>query len=138
MLYVSKRIRFSASHRLHNPALSTEENQKLFGACNHIHGHGHNYEVEVIVKGAPDPKTGMVINLRDLRAILEHEVLARADYGSLDAPDGLLQGRISTTENLAIAIWDAVAPRLPAGSLHCVRVHESEHNLVEYTGPESA
>ncbi len=138
MLYVSKRIRFSASHRLNNPALGADENRRLFGECNHVHGHGHNYEVEVLVKGQPDPATGMVMNLRHLKDVLDREVVARADYSSLDAPEGLLRGRISTTENVAIAIWEAVAPHLPEGALHLVRVHESENNIVEYTGPNAA
>jgi 6-pyruvoyltetrahydropterin/6-carboxytetrahydropterin synthase len=136
MLVLSKRIQFSAAHRLHNPALSAEENRRVFGECNHPHGHGHNYEVEVMVEGQPDPATGMVMNLRDLREILEREVLARTHYKSLDAPDGLLAGRLSTTENLAMAIWDSVAPHLKSARLYLVRVRESENNVVEYTGPE--
>lgn len=138
MLVLSKRIQFSAAHRLHNPALSEDENRNIFGKCNHPHGHGHNYEVEVMVEGSPDPVTGMVMNLRTLREILEREVLARTHYKSLDAAGGLLDGRLSTTENLAIAIWEAVAPHVQPARLHLVRVRESENNVVEYTGPEPA
>jgi 6-pyruvoyltetrahydropterin/6-carboxytetrahydropterin synthase len=138
MMYVSRRARFSASHRLHNPELTDEENARLFGACNHEGGHGHNYEVEIVVRGEPDPRTGMFINLRDLKEILDEEVVRPLDYRSLDEDRRLLRGRISTTENLARAIWEALVPRLPPDSLHLVRVRESENNAVEYTGPMEA
>ena len=135
MMYISRRIRFSGSHRLHNPALSDEENRHIFGACNNPHGHGHDYDVEVVVAGEPDPKTGMFLNLRDLKHVLERYVTGPADRRSLDHEVPFMQGRISTTENLAMAIWNEVAPRLPAGTLHLVRVRESDNNVVEYTGP---
>ena len=137
MLYLTRRACFSASHRLHNPELSSDENRELFGPCNNPNGHGHNYEVEVVVAGTPDPRTGMVMNLRGLKAVLDSEIVAAAHHRSLDeAP--FMRSRISTTENLAMAIWDTVAPHLPDGLLHLVRVRESQNNMVEYTGPEDA
>ena len=75
MMYVSKRARFSASHRLHNPALPDDENRRLFGLCNNPNGHGHDYEVEIVVRGEPDPRTGMVINLSTLKELLETHVV---------------------------------------------------------------
>ncbi len=135
MMFISRRVRFSASHRLNNSELSAEENRTLFGACNNPHGHGHDYEVEVVVRGSPDPRTGMFLNLRQLKEILAIHVVAPADRRSLDHEVPFMRGRISTTENLAVAIWDEVAPRLPGGTLHLVRVRESENNVVEYTGP---
>ncbi len=135
MMYVVRRAQFAASHRLHNAALSAEENRAVFGACNNPHGHGHNYELEVVVRGEPDPRTGMFINLRELKDIIERRIIEPADRRSLDHDVAFMRGRISTTENLAIAIWEELAAELPRGSLHLVRVRESENNMVEYTGP---
>ena len=134
-MYVIRRARFCASHRLHNEALSAEENRTLFGPCNNPHGHGHNYDLEVIVKGEAEKKSGMFMNLRELKELIDRWVVDVADHKSLDHDVPFMRGRISTTENLAIAIWDELAPRLPKGSLHKVRVRESENNAVEYTGP---
>lgn len=137
MMYVSKRVRFSASHRLHNPELTDEENRRLFGLCNHPNGHGHNYEVEVVVRGRPDEASGMFINLTALKGILDECVVSPANYRSLDHDVPFMKGRISTTENVAISIWEVLEPRLPPGSLHLVRIRESENNVVEYTGSET-
>jgi len=136
MILVTRRAWFSASHRLHNPDLSPEENRRLFGACNNENGHGHNYEIEVVVRGEPDPRTGMFINLKDLKRIIEDHVVRPANHRSLDHDVPFMRGRLSTTENLAIAIWEVLEEHLPAGSLHLVRVRESENNMVEYTGPD--
>jgi 6-pyruvoyltetrahydropterin/6-carboxytetrahydropterin synthase len=135
MMYVIRRARFCASHRLHNPELSAAENRAIFGPCNNPHGHGHNYDVEVTVKGDAERKTGMVMNLRDLKELLDKRVVLVADHRSLDHDVPFMRGRISTTENLAIAIWEELEPHLPRGSLHLVRVRESENNTVEYGGP---
>jgi 6-pyruvoyltetrahydropterin/6-carboxytetrahydropterin synthase len=135
MMYVIRRARFCASHRLHNPELSPDENRALFGPCNNPHGHGHNYDLEVVVRGEAAPRSGMVINLRELKDLIETHIVLAADHRSLDHDVPFMKGRISTTENLAIAIWEELVPRLPRGSLHKVRLRESENNAVEYTGP---
>jgi 6-pyruvoyltetrahydropterin/6-carboxytetrahydropterin synthase len=137
MMYVSNRARFSASHRLHNPALSDEENRRLFGLCNNPNGHGHDYEIEVVVRGEPDPRTGMVVNLSTLKELLETWVVGPARYRSLDDGVPFMKGRLSTTENVALGIWEELAPRIPSGELHLVRVRESENNVIEYTGPDA-
>ncbi len=138
MLFVTRRAQFSASHRLHNPGLSDRENRALFGACNNPNGHGHNYEIEVVVRGVPDPATGMIINLSELKAILHENVVKVANHRSLDHDVSFMKGRVSTTENLAVAIWEVVEPHLKRDSLHLVRVRESENNMVEYRGPDSS
>ena len=135
MMYVIRRARFCASHRLNNAELAPDENRALFGACNNPHGHGHNYDVEVEVRGNADPKSGMVMNLRDLKDLIDRYVVDVADHRSLDHDVPFMKGRISTTENLAIAIWEELGPRLPHGALHRIRIRESENNAVEYTGP---
>ncbi|HMS15493.1 MAG TPA: 6-carboxytetrahydropterin synthase [Planctomycetota bacterium] len=136
MMYISRKARFSASHRLHNRDLSDDENRELFGACNNPNGHGHNYEVEVVVRGTPDPRTGMVMNLRDLKDLLDTLVVTPASHKSLDKDVPFMCGRLSTTENVALSIWEILSPHLPPRALHLVRVRESENNVVEYTGPE--
>jgi 6-pyruvoyltetrahydropterin/6-carboxytetrahydropterin synthase len=134
-MFVIRRARFCASHRLHNPDLSAAENREVFGACNNPHGHGHNYDVEVVVKGEAEPRNGMVMNLRDLKDLIDRHIVDAADHKSLDHDVPFMKGRISTTENLAIAIWEEIVGHLPGGALHLVRVRESENNSVEYTGP---
>jgi len=135
MMYVSRKVRFSASHRLHSDELSDEENRTVFGPCNNPNGHGHNYEIEVVVKGDPNPVTGMVVNLRDLKTLLDERVVSAAHYHSLDQDVPFMKGRISTTENVALSVWEAIASHLDRGELHLVRVRESTNNVVEYTGP---
>jgi 6-pyruvoyltetrahydropterin/6-carboxytetrahydropterin synthase len=135
MLYLTKRVQFSASHRLHNPRLSDAENRRLFGLCNNPNGHGHNYEVEVVVKGEPDPQTGMVTNLSRIKELLQRHVVGAASHRSLDRDVPFMKGRLSTTENLAMGIWEVLEPHVTEGRLHLVRVRESENNIVEYTGP---
>lgn len=134
-MYVIRRARFCASHRLHNGDLSDDENRRLFGLCNNPHGHGHNYDLEVTVKGDVNRTSGMFINLRELKELMDRAVVDVADHRNLDHDVPFMRGRISTTENLAMAIWEALEPGLPPGSLHLVRVRESENNAVEYTGP---
>lgn len=137
MMYVSRRARFSASHRLFNPTFSDEENLRTFGACSNPHGHGHDYEIEVVVKGPPDPRTGMFINLRDLKDLIARHVVEPADRRSLNHDVPWMAGLVPTTENVALRIWERLEPHLPPGSLHLVRVRESENNVVEYDGPET-
>ena len=84
MVYLTRKIEFSASHLYHNPAFSAEENRRVFGKCNNPHGHGHNYVLEVTVAGEPDPATGMVLDLKELKEILQREVTDRMDHRFLN------------------------------------------------------
>lgn len=137
-VYISRRAMFSASHRYHNPRWSDEKNREVFGACNRPFGHGHNYEVEVTVAGQVDPETGMVLNLREIDAILNDEVISRLDHRHLNEEVPEWKDRIPSTENIAIAIWERIAPRLARSHarLHRVRVHESPDLYAEYLGEE--
>ncbi len=134
IVYLSRRATFSASHRLHSREMSDEENRELFGKCNHPNGHGHNYTVEVIVRGEVDPRSGIVMNLADLKSILQDAVLDDFDHRNLnvDLPD--FEDVNPTAENIAIAIWRRLEPCLPDGLLHEIRLHETENNLVIYRG----
>jgi len=134
VVYLSRRATFCAAHRLHSPDLGDEENRRLFGKCNHPNGHGHNYVVEVIVRGEVDRRSGIVMNLAELKRILQERVLADFDHRNLnvDVPD--FDGVNPTAENIAVAIWKRMEPSLPDGLLHEVRLHETENNVVSYRG----
>ncbi|MGD0697168.1 MAG: 6-carboxytetrahydropterin synthase [Terriglobia bacterium] len=134
MIYVTRRAEFSASHFYHNPAMSPEENRRLFGKCNNPHGHGHNYTLEVTVAGDVDPATGMVMDLKDLKALVEAEVLQLMDHRFLNKEVPVFATTIPTTENIAIEIWKLLAPRLKSGSLHRIRVYETPDLFVDYFG----
>ena len=125
MVYLTRKIEFSASHRYHNPALSPEENRRVFGKCNNPHGHGHNYKLEVTIAGEPDPVTGMVLDLKELKQILEREIMERMDHRSLNYEVAELAGQIPTCENVARVIWKLLEPKIPQGRLHRVRLYES-------------
>jgi 6-pyruvoyltetrahydropterin/6-carboxytetrahydropterin synthase len=123
----------SASHRLHSDSLSAEENRAAYGKCNNPHGHGHNYVVEVLVGGAVDPETGMVVNLADLDEVVRTRVLDRFDHTNLNL-DSLFANRVPTTENLCRTVFGLLKDAMPAGALEYVRVEETENNFFEYRG----
>jgi 6-pyruvoyltetrahydropterin/6-carboxytetrahydropterin synthase len=125
MVLLTRKIEFSASHRYDNPKLSPEENRRMFGKCNNAHGHGHNYALEVTVAGDPDPVTGMVLDLKDLKELLEQEIMQRMDHRNLNVEVPELAGKIPTCENIAMVIWNLLEPKITAGRLHRVRLYES-------------
>ncbi|XP_015273506.1 PREDICTED: 6-pyruvoyl tetrahydrobiopterin synthase-like [Gekko japonicus] len=134
---VSRGLCFSASHRLHSKSLSDEENQKLFGKCNNPNGHGHNYKVEVTVQGKIDPTTGMVINLTDLKDYMQEAIMEPLDHKNLDKDVPYFADVVSTTENVAVFIWENLQKRLPKGTLYKVKVYETDKNIVVYKGEEA-
>jgi 6-pyruvoyltetrahydropterin/6-carboxytetrahydropterin synthase len=130
---LGRRYRFSASHRLHSPELSEEENCRVFGKCNNPHGHGHNYVVEVTVSGDVDPATGMIANLSDLDAFVERQVLEEFDHKSLNEDVPAFHGKVPTTENLCIEIYQRLKS-FPHAKLERIRVQETGNNSFEYAG----
>jgi 6-pyruvoyltetrahydropterin/6-carboxytetrahydropterin synthase len=128
--YFGRRYMMSASHRLHTAALSAENNSAAYGKCNNEHGHGHNYFVEVLVGGAVDGETGMVVDLVALDDAVRSQVLERFDHANLNL-DPLFADRVPTTENLCRTIFMLVKDALPAGELEQVRVEETENNYFE-------
>src|SRR6266403_2150801 len=116
MVYLTRKIEFSASHLYHKPAFSAEENRRVFGKCNNPHGHGHNYVLEVTVAGDPDPATGMVLDLKELKEILQREVTDRMDHRFLNYEVPELSGQIPTCENIATVIWRLLQPKIRRGS----------------------
>jgi len=133
-VYVTRKAHFSASHRLYNPAWPDTKNREVFGKCNNPNGHGHNYEIEVTVAGEPPADTGMVIDLKLLADILEEEIVEKVDHKHMNLDVDFFRGVVPTAENMAIAFWKILAPKIPAGRLHRLRVYESDNNFVEYSG----
>mgnify|MGYP001583934739 CR=1 FL=1 len=134
MIYVTRRAEFAASHYYHNPEFSAEENRRIFGKCNNPHGHGHNYTVEVTVGGDVDATTGMVMDLKELKKLLEKEVLELMDHRFLNKEVPVFSTTIPTTENIAIEIWKLLAPKLALGKLHRIRLYETPDLFVDYFG----
>jgi 6-pyruvoyltetrahydropterin/6-carboxytetrahydropterin synthase len=134
MVLITRKIEFSASHLYHNPALSAEENKRVFGKCNNPHGHGHNYTLEVTIEGEPDPSTGMVLDLVELKGILEKEIMQRMDHRFLNYEVAELEGKIPTCENIAIVIWELLGPKINSGKLHRVRLYESSDLFADCYG----
>jgi len=131
---VTRRVHFSAGHRLHNPSLTDELNRQTYGLCNNPSGHGHNYDLEVTVEGPIDPVTGYVMDLKQLKELLAEDVLSDLDHANLNLDVSWLQGVVPTTENLAVAIWERLQGGLAGVRLVSVRIWETERNSVEYRG----
>lgn len=136
-VYVTRRTRFNAAHRLHNSDKSDAWNQATFGACNSPNWHGHNYVLDVTVSGEPDPETGYVLDLAVLSRLINDHVVRHLDHKNLNMDVPFLQHIIPSTENLVVAIWNRLAEVLPAGQLHRVRLKETEKNSAEYYGPDA-
>jgi len=134
MVYVTRRVTFSASHRLFNPRLSEEENEDLFDKCANKNGHGHNYVMEVTVAGQPKEHTGYVVDLKKLKEILNSEIVDKVDHKHLNEDVDFMKGIIPTAENLAKAFWKILQPKVPDGRLFSIRLRETENNVVEYRG----
>lgn len=137
MILLTRRATFSASHFYWNPAWSEAENERVFGKCANRNGHGHNYTLEVTVTGEPDAVTGFVVDLKWLKDVIEHEVLAAYDHRHLNYEVPEFANAIPTTENIAIAVWKRLeAPVAAAGgaSLSRVRVYETADIFAEYRG----
>lgn len=131
---VTRRLRFNAAHRVHNPALSDAENAALFGKCNNPNWHGHNYTLDVSVEGEVDAVTGYVVDLGILRDVVEREVIGHLDHRNLNLDVEFLRGVNPTSENLVVAIWRVLQPHVRPGRLTNLRLWETEHNYVDYDG----
>ena len=131
---VTRRLHFSAAHRVHNPALSEEENRRTFGKCNNPNWHGHNYILDVSVTGPLDEKTGYVIDLSRVKQIVTERVVDRVDHRNLNLEVEFLRGVIPTTENVVVAFWRELAPALEPATLTKLVLWETVNNYVEYDG----
>jgi 6-pyruvoyltetrahydropterin/6-carboxytetrahydropterin synthase len=131
---VTRRLQFNAAHRVHNPALSDEENSRLFGKCNNPNWHGHNYTLDVSVRGEIDERTGYVIDLAVLKRIAEQKAVDLIDHKNLNLDVAFMRGVIPTSENIVVAIWRELAPAIARGTLVRLVLWETPNNYVEYTG----
>jgi 6-pyruvoyltetrahydropterin/6-carboxytetrahydropterin synthase len=132
--FITRRLTFSAAHRLHSDKLSPEENRRVFGKCNHPNGHGHNYTLEVTVAGPIDATTGMVFNLTDLKDVMEDVIEHDIDHKNLNMDVPAFKKLNPTAENIAAVLWDLLEKRLKPGLLHEVKLIETENNFVSYHG----
>jgi 6-pyruvoyltetrahydropterin/6-carboxytetrahydropterin synthase len=131
---VTRLLRFNAAHRVHNPALSDEENARLFGKCNNPNWHGHNYTLEVSVSGEPDTVTGYVIDLGVVKRTVEREFIDQVDHKNFNLDVPFMKGTNPTTENIIVACWRQLEPALKPARLTRLRLWETENNYVDYEG----
>jgi len=136
MIYITRRERFNAAHRLFRSDYSDKQNLETFGKCSNPNWHGHNYELFVTVKGEVNPETGFLTNLKDLSKIIREKIIQKIDHKNINLEVDFMQNRMASTENLSIAIWEELEmPISQIGvQLHCVKICESENNFVEYFG----
>lgn len=136
MIFITRKEHFNAAHRLFKEEFSDEKNLEVFGKCSNPNWHGHNYELFVTVKGPVDPETGFLINLKDLSKIINQFVVDKLDHKNVNLEVDFMAGKLASTENLAIAIWEQLEkPISETGArLHCVKLFETERNFVEYFG----
>lgn len=136
MVYITRKERFSAAHKLSHPQWSDKKNFEVFGKCSNPNWHGHNYILNVTVKGEPDPTTGFVVDLSKLGKIIREEVIQYVDHKNLNIDVAFTKASMTSTENIAIAIWKRLEKPVNelGAKLHCVKLQETENNFVEYFG----
>ena len=136
MVFITRREHFSAAHRLFLPDRPDKENFEIFGKCSNPNWHGHNYILYVTLKGEPDPVTGLIIHLRHVSKLIDERILQKVDHKNLNLEVDFLKGKVPTSENVAIGIWNELAGEIRklGAELHCIRLEQSENNIIEYYG----
>ncbi|MBK7966753.1 MAG: 6-carboxytetrahydropterin synthase [Bacteroidetes bacterium] len=136
MLYITRKERFNAAHKLHRQDWSHDKNMEVFGKCSNPNWHGHNYDLFVTVKGNINPETGFVIDLKFLSHLIKEKVVDKIDHKNVNLDVDIMEGKMASTEVLAQAIWDELADAIKEQgcSLHCIKLYETENNFVEYFG----
>lgn len=134
MIFLTRKAEFSSAHYYWNDAWSVEENERVFGKCANRNGHGHNYTLEVTVAGEVDPVSGFVVDLKELKEILEREVVGVYDHRHLNLEVPEFKDAVPTTENIAIAIWRRLDGKIPNAKLHRVRVYEMPDLFADFYG----
>jgi len=136
MIYIKRRFHFSASHRVYNPSLSDEENYKVYGKCSNPNGHGHNYIMDVTLAGEIDPETGFVMDLTQLKKIVEEKIISKVDHRNLNIDVDFMKGVLPSTENVAVKFWQQIVGEINNSSrkLYSVKIRETVNNSVEYKG----
>jgi 6-pyruvoyltetrahydropterin/6-carboxytetrahydropterin synthase len=136
MIYITRKASFNAAHKLSRTDWSDDRNKEVFGKCSNPNWHGHNYELFVTVKGEINPETGFLVDLKWLKDITNTYVVDKIDHMNLNLDVDFMAGKLASTENLAIAIWDILLPHIAStnATLHCIKIYETENNYVEYFG----
>ena len=136
MIFITRREHFNAAHRLFRPDYDDAKNLEVFGKCSNPNWHGHNYELLVTVKGEVNPETGFLMNLKELSRLINVFILDKLDHKNINIEVDFMAGKLASTENLAIAIWEQLdQPIKDAGAqLHRIMLYETERNFVEYYG----
>lgn len=135
LVQITKQVEFSASHRLYNPAFPEDKNWEVFGICNNPNGHGHNYTLDVTLEGEPDPETGMILDLKQLKDILEEVLIRHVDHKNLNVDVPFLRGCVPTVEVLVIKFWEQLEGHIPNCRLAELVLYESRTNFARYRGP---
>ena len=136
MLFITKRLMFSSAHRLFNPDLSDEENFKIFGKCSYPGGHGHNYNLEVTICGEIDKNSGMIIDVKQLKGIIEKEIISVLDHRNLNTDVHFLKGIIPSVENIVVKIWEILNKKITKGQLYEIKLYETNDNVATYRNSE--
>jgi len=135
MVYLTRAEHFNAAHKLYNPSWSKEKNDEVFGKCANDNWHGHNYELFVTVKGEPDPDTGFLVDAKKLSGIINEHIVDKLDHRNLNLDVDFMQGKMCSSENLVIEIWNQLRSHLPDNvQLHCIKLYETPRIYVEYFG----
>ncbi len=133
-MLLTRKAEFSSAHYYYNEAWSPQENEKVFGKCANRNGHGHNYTLEVTVAGEIDPVSGFVVDLKALKDIIEREVIQVYDHRHLNLEVPEFRSNVPTAENIAIAIWKRLEPKIRGARLQRVRVYEMPDLFADYCG----
>lgn len=136
MVYLTRVEHFNAAHRLFNESWSAEKNTEVFGKCANTNWHGHNYELHVTIKGNPNPDTGFVFNAKTLGELIKDVIVERVDHRNLNLDVDFMQGKFTSAENFAMAIWGELKPHIEknGAELHAVKLVETPRIYVEYFG----
>lgn len=136
MIYLTRRERFCAAHRMFRQDWSDEKNSRIFGKCSNPNWHGHNYILWITVKGDLSDEHGFVMNINTLKLIIQERIIEKIDHKNINLDVDFMKGKIATTENLAASIWNELKPYIEneGALLHCVKIAETENNSIEYYG----
>ena len=136
MIYITRRERFNAAHRLFREDFTDQQNMEIFGKCSNPNWHGHNYELFVTLRGEINNQTGFLVNLKRLSRIIRENVITQLDHKNINVEVKFMEGKLASTENLAVGIWEELDQHIKqlGAELHCVKVVESDNNFVEYYG----
>ena len=134
MVYITRKESFNAAHKLFRADWSAEKNAAVFGKCSNPNWHGHNYELFVTIKGEPNPDTGFLIDLKELKNIIKDFVIEKLDHRNINLDVDFMMNKMASTEILAVEIWKQIEPHIKGASLHCIKLCETQNNYVEYFG----